>query len=146
MPEVQVQARLLRGRGRRLSRPRLEALEAAGFEPRSGELLVALAWLVLGELPIGEDELNAARRRAMFVLAAGGDPHRELDFDSVAAERLAAELDSPERRAALANALNDLHADGLPTVAKGLDILRSEPDLAWRSLGLALLADELADE
>ena len=129
-----------------MSRPRLEALEAAGFEPRSGELLVALAWLALGELPIGEDELNAARRRAMFVLAAGGDPHRELDFDSVAAERLATELDSPERRAALASALNGLDAGGLPTVANGLEILRSEPDLASRSLGLALLADELADQ
>ena len=129
-----------------MSRSRLEGLEAAGFEPQSGELLVALVWLVLGELPIGEDELNAARRRAMFVLAAGGDPHRELDFDSVAAERLASELDSPERRTALANALNGLDAEGLPAVAKGLEILRLEPDLAWRSLGLALLADELADE
>ena len=37
----------------------------------------------------------------MFVLAAGGDPHRELDHDSVAAERLAGELDTPERRSAL---------------------------------------------
>jgi hypothetical protein len=109
-------------------------------------LLVALVWLVLGRLPIGDDELNAARRRAMFVLAAGGDPHRELDFNSVAAERLAGELDTPERRVALARALETLDADGLPTVAEGLKTLQAEPDLAWRSLGLALLADELADE
>jgi hypothetical protein len=129
-----------------LPRSRLEALEGAGFDPRSGELLVALVWLVLGDLPIGNDELNAARRRAMFVLAAGGDPHRELDFNSVAAERLAGELDTPERREALARALEGLDADGLPTVAEGLKALQSEPDLAWRSLGLALLADELADE
>jgi hypothetical protein len=129
-----------------LPRSRLEALEGAGFDPRSGELLVALVWLVLGDLPIGNDELNAARRRAMFVLAAGGDPHRELDFNSVAAERLAGELDTPERREVLARALEDLDADGLPTVAEGLKALQSEPDLAWRSLGLALLADELADE
>ena len=129
-----------------MPRSRLEALEGAGFDPRSGELLVALVWLVLGDLPIGNDELNAARRRAMFVLAAGGDPHRELDFNSVAAERLAGELDTPERREALARALEGLDADGLPTVAEGLNALQSEPDLAWRSLGLALLADELADE
>jgi len=129
-----------------LPRSRLEALEGAGFDPRSGELLVALVWLVLGDLPIGNDELNAARRRAMFVLAAGGDPHRELDFNSVAAERLAGELDTPERREALARALEGLDADGLPTVAEGVKALLSEPDLAWRSLGLALLADELADE
>jgi hypothetical protein len=127
-------------------RSRLEALEAAGFEASSGELLVALVWLVLGKLPIAEDELNAARRRAMFVLAAGGDPHRELDFNSVAAERLAGELDTPERREALARALSELDAEGLPTVSSGLQILQSDPDLAWRSLGLALLADELADE
>ncbi len=144
--EVPFQARLLRRRVGRLPRSRLEALEGAGFDPRSGELLVALVWLVLGRLPIGDDELNAARRRAMFVLAAGGDPHRELDFDSVAAERLAGELDTPERRAALARALEALDADGLPTVAEGLKALQAEPDLAWRSLGLALLADELADE
>jgi hypothetical protein len=55
---------------------------------------VALVWLVLGDLPIDAGELNAARRRAMLVLAAGGDPHRDLGFDSVAAERLAGELDS----------------------------------------------------
>jgi hypothetical protein len=144
--EMPFQARLLRRRGGRLPRSRLEALEGAGFDPRSGELLVALVWLVLGDLPIGNDELNAARRRAMFVLAAGGDPHRELDFNSVAAERLAGELDTPERREALARALEGLDADGLPTVAEGLKALQSEPDLAWRSLGLALLADELADE
>jgi hypothetical protein len=31
-------------------------------------------------------------------------------------------------------------------VTEALDLLRSEPDLAWRSLALALLADELAEE
>jgi hypothetical protein len=46
----------------------------------------------------------------------------------VAAERLAAD------------------AEGLPVVLGALEVLRSEPDLAWRSLALALLADELADE
>jgi hypothetical protein len=129
-----------------LPRSRLEALEGAKFEPRSGELLVALVWLVLADLPIGEDELNAARRRAMFVLASGGDPHRELDFNSVAAERLAAELDTPERREALASALGALDASGLPRVEEGLNTLQAEPELAWRSLGLALLADELAED
>ena len=84
----------------------------------------------------------------MFVLAAGGDPHRELDADSVAAERLANELDTPERRPALARALDGLaeEAKGLPAVAAALDALRADPDLAWRNLALALLADELAEE
>ena len=129
-----------------MPRSRLEALEAAGYDPHSAELLVALVWLVLSELPISETELNASRRRAMFVLAAGGDPHRELDLNSVAADRLAAELDSPERRKALHTALSRLDAAGLPAVSEGLAGLLEEPELAWRCLGLALLADELADE
>ena len=124
----------------------LEELEAAGFDPGSGELLVSLAWLVRDSVPIAEDELNAARRRAMFVLAAGGDPHRELDLSSVAADRLAGELDSPDRREALAGALAELDTRGLPSVAAGVAALLAEPDVAWRSFGLALLADELADE
>ena len=129
-----------------MSRSRLEALEAAGYEPRSGELLVALVWLVLNELPIADDELNASRRRAMFILAAGGDPHRDLDLNTVAAERLAGELDSPERRQALHDALGALEAEGLPAVQDGLSALQVDAELAWRCLGLALLADELADE
>src|SRR4051812_35470467 len=140
--EMPLQARMLRGRGRRLSRPGLEQLEAAGFEPESGELYVSLAWLVSGSVPVDEGELNAARRRAMFVLAAGGDPHRELDLNSVAADRLADELDAPDRREALAGALVELDTRGLASVAAGVAALLAEPDLAWRSFGLALLADE----
>jgi hypothetical protein len=143
---MQVQARLLRRRSGRLSRSGLEALEAAGHEPRQTELLVALVWLVLAEVPIPEDDLNATRRRAMFVLAAGGDPHRDLDLTTVAAERLAAELDSPERREALITALSGLDATGLPTVSAGRAALIADPELAWRCLGLALLADELAED
>jgi hypothetical protein len=117
----------------------------AALEQSDVDLPVALAWLVRDEVGIAEHELNAARRRAMLVLAAGGDPHRELDADSVAAERLAAELDAPARRAALAGALSGLAADavGLPAVAGTLASLRADSDLAWRSLALALLADEL---
>lgn len=128
------------------SRSRLEDLEAAGYAADSGELLVSLVWFCLPELPIPEDELNGARRRAMFVLAAGGDPHRELDLDSVAAERLASELDTPGRRKALHAALSALPVEGLPTVADGVFALLTEPDAAWRCLGLALLADELTEE
>jgi hypothetical protein len=97
---------------------------------------------------VDEGDLNAARRRAMFVLAAGGDPHRDLGLDSVAAERLAAELDTTERRERLAAALEELAlpAEGLPGVLSALEALRAEPDLAWRSFALALLADELAEE
>jgi hypothetical protein len=127
-------------------RSRLEELEGSGLEARSGELLVVLAWLVSDELGIDESDLNAARRRAMFVLAAGGDPHRDLDLNTVAAERLAAELDSPTRRKALQMALSGLDAAGLPTVSEWISALVADPELAWRCFGLALLADELAED
>jgi len=129
-----------------LPRSRLADLEEAGLPPES--LASVLVWLVLSEVPVDEAELGAARRRALLVLAAGGDPHRELVPDDVAVARLADELDDPERRAALAAALDGLAADaeGLVAVTDALDALRGDPELAWRVYALALLADELADE
>ena len=127
-------------------RDRLEQLEASDLDPRSSELGVMLCWLVQDDVAIPEAELNASRRRAMFVLAAGGDPHRDLDLGSVATERLAAELETPERRAALDAALDALPTTDLPAVAGAVEALRAEPELAWRSFALALLADEIADE
>jgi hypothetical protein len=109
-------------------------------------LLVVLCWLVRDEVSIDEGELKAARRRAMFVLASGGDPHRDLGLDSVAAERLADELDTLGRRAQLAAALDELPANDLQTVRAAIDSLRADPDLAWRSFALCLLADELAED
>ncbi len=107
-----------------------------------------LVWLVLAEVEVPDAERKAALRRSMLVLAAGGDPHRELDHDEVAVERLAAELDAPERRARLEVALRGLAAgaDGLPVVSEALALLLNEPDLAWRTYALALIADDLADE
>ena len=128
------------------TRARLEELEGSELDPRSSELQVVLCWLVQDEIPIDEDQLNAARRRAMFVLAAGGDPHRDVGLDSIAAERLADELDTPGRRARLASALDKLPAEGLPAVNAAVESLRTDPELAWRSFALSLLADELADE
>jgi len=128
------------------TRARLEELESSGLEPPSSELLVVLCWLVKDDVTIDGPELNAARRRAMFVLAAGGDPHRDVGLDSVAAERLADELDTPERRGQLAAALGELPADDLPLVSAAAESLRADSELAWRSFALSLLADELADE
>ena len=129
-----------------MSRDALEQLEASDLD-----LDVALAWLVKDEVfGLDEDELSpidlkGARRRAMLVLAAGGDPHRDLTLDSVAAERLADELDSPQRRRALGAALAALDTSGLPRVNEAVAILRADPDRAWRTLALALLADEIAE-
>lgn len=128
------------------TRARLEELEGSDLDSRSSELKVVLCWLVQHEIPIDIGELNAARRRAMFVLAAGGDPHRDIGLDSIAAERLADELETPDRRVRLAAALEELPADGLPTVTAAVESLRADSELAWRSFALSLLADELADE
>jgi hypothetical protein len=127
-------------------RARLEELEGSELDTRSSELQVVLCWLVRDDIPIDDAELNAARRRAMFVLAAGGDPHRDVGLDSVAAERLADELDTPERREQLVAALEELPTEDLQSVTSAVDSLRADPELAWRSFALSLLADELADE
>jgi hypothetical protein len=127
-------------------RARLEELERSGPDPSSGELLVVLCWLVKDHIAIDGAELNGARRRAMFVLAAGGDPHRGLGLDSIAAERLADELETPERCGQLTAALAELPTDGLPAVAAAAASLCSDPELAWRSFALSLIADELAEE
>src|SRR3954468_23928270 len=93
----------------------LEQLEEAGFDEDAPELLVSLAWVALEDVPIDEAELRAARRRAMLVLAAGGDPYRDVGPATPAVERLADELDAPERRASLHEALADADASGLAT-------------------------------
>jgi hypothetical protein len=127
------------------TRARLEELEGSELDSAS-ELQVVLCWLVQDRVTVDEDTLNAARRRAMFVLAAGGDPHRDVGVDSIAAERLADELDTPERRAELAAALEELPTEDLSAVSAAVASLRADPELAWRSFALSLLADELADE
>ena len=124
-----------------MSRDALEQLEESDLDAS-----VAVAWLVRDEVfDLDEAELKAARRRAMLVLAAGGDPHRDLASDTVAADRLAAELDTPERRHALDAALAALDTGGLARVRDAVDTLRADPERAWRTLALALLADELAE-
>lgn len=94
---------------------------------------------------VDEDELRAAGRRALLVLAAGGDPARGLDLDGPAVTRLADELDEPERREALEDGLFRLleSATGLPHVSEAVRALLSARDVAWRAYACALLAEQL---
>jgi hypothetical protein len=119
----------------------LEQLERA-----PGNLAAQLTYLAAQDVEIDEDDLSAARRRALLVLASGGDPRRELDFDSRAVTVLAEDLHSPARRAALESALVALRgeADGLETVCATLDRLLADATLAWRWACCALLAEEVA--
>ena len=120
----------------------LEALEGEGGDPTP-----ALAWLAAHQLELDSDELGAARRRALLLLASGGDPRRQLDPDSRAVARVAADLDAADRRAELNAALEELgaHADGLRGVTAALNGLLADPDLAWRWAAFALLAEEIAE-
>jgi hypothetical protein len=79
-------------------------------------------------------------RRALFVFAAGGPLNREPGLVDPAVSELAGDIDSPERRAALAGAIERL--DGDPTA---LERLR-DPDTAWRAYACALLADALDED
>jgi hypothetical protein len=128
-----------------MTRRWLEQVEASAS---GDDALAVLAWLAGAELPVEEDEAHGAVRRAMLLLAAGGDPNRPLELDGRAVGALAAELDRPERRAALGRRLEALlaEADGLPRTQAALDALVADADLAWRAYAAGLLGEELAGE
>jgi hypothetical protein len=125
----------------------LEELEPALREWGDGQACAMLALVAREHVSLAADELEASLRRALLVLAAGGDPHRELELDGPAVTRFAVELESPARRAELQESLRTLHeqAAGLPRASFLLEALIEDPDLAWRSLAVALLAEELGD-
>ena len=122
----------------------------AGLESRlaGGESLAVEVSLVLiagRDVELDPDELRGARRRAVQLLATAGDPRREPDPDGRAVTALAADLDAPERRAALAEGLEALTATvaGLPEVSTQLERLTGDRELAWRWFACTLLAEEL---
>jgi hypothetical protein len=109
---------------------------------------VTLAALAGRHIGIDDDERRSAARRALLVLAAGGDPSRGLDLKGPAVERIADELDAPDRRTALTAGLVDIRraAKGLPHVTEATYGLLDAPDVAWRAYACSLLAEELDSE
>jgi hypothetical protein len=107
-----------------------------------------LAYLAGAQVDLPDAELTGARRRALLVLAAGGDPHRELGVDDRAVKALAGDLWSEERRQSLTAGLDALalRARDLPRVRAAVIALAHDPDLAWRLYALSLLAEELGDD
>jgi hypothetical protein len=107
-----------------------------------------LAYVAGAEVELPDAELNEARRRALLLLAAGGDPHRELGLNDRAVKALAADLWSERRREQLLAGLDELvlRARELPLVRSTLLALVRDPELAWRLYALALLAEELGEE
>lgn len=118
----------------------------SGGEPVEAE--VSLILLAGQDLEIDADELRGARRRSVELLAAGGDPRRELDPDGRAVAALARDLDRPERRAGLADGLASIRpfVAGLPELTRRLDALAADEGLAWRWFACTLLAEELLEE
>jgi hypothetical protein len=122
----------------------LELLEAAPGD----NLLPGLAWLAGQDVELDPDEVKATVRRAELLLAAGGDPRRELELDGRAVTAVADDLDGPGARGQLEDALARLAAasEGLAAVGDGLARLRAQPDLAWQSYACALLAEAIGED
>jgi hypothetical protein len=116
----------------------------AGF---LGDPLPVLAYLAGQAVTIDEAELNGARRRALLLVAAGGDVRRELGVDDRAVKSLATDLYTEERREQLARGVDALvgYVRDLPVAREGTVFLAADIALAWRLFALALLAEELAE-
>lgn len=111
-------------------------------------VLVTLAAVAGREVKLDPDDVRGAGRRALLLLAAGGDPSRGLDLNGRAVETVAQELDAPERRERLRSGIERLREDaaGLPHVSEAVHGLLDAPDVAWRAYACSLLAEELADD
>lgn len=123
----------------------LDQLEAIVAEADAGVAVVTVASVAGRDVPL-DDEVRGEVRRALLVLAAGGDPERGLDLNGPAVVRFAEELDAPERRAVLAAGLEQLAADALghPHTSELVRALMDDPETAWRAYACAVLAAELS--
>ena len=129
----------------------MDALDELLTRVDAGELgdpLPVLAYLAGASVEIEAPELNGARRRALLLVAAGGDPHRELGVDDRAVKSIAADLFTDERRTQLARGIDGLvlRVRELPAAREGALFLAGDVELAWRLYALGLLAEELADD
>jgi hypothetical protein len=125
-------------------RKALEVLEAGP----SDNLSLGLAWLAGQDVELDADELRGAVRRAELLLAAGGDPRRELELDGRAVTAVAEDLDDPSARDQLEDSFARLAAasEGLAAVSDALVRLRAQPNLAWQSYAYALLAEAIGED
>ena len=126
----------------------LERSLAEGDENSLAIAVVVLASVAGTEVPLDGEERAGAVRRALLLLAAGGDPNRGLALEGRAVGALATDLDDPARREILASGLAGLASDaqGLPHVSEALHGLLDAPDVAWRAYACSLLATELDGE
>jgi hypothetical protein len=129
-----------------MQEPWLDKLEALLADADEATAVVTVASVAGREIQVDGDELRGAARRALLVLAAGGDPSRGLDLDGPAVIGLAGELGARERRDALEDGLFRLLEDakGFPHVSEAVRGLLASRDVAWRAYACSLLAEQLA--
>ena len=124
-------------------------LESSLAEERAdlATALVLLAAMAGERVPIERNEVHGASRRALLLLAAGGDPDRGLDLRGRAVAALADEFRTVDRQLALEDGIRELQlqARGLPHVSEAVHALAEAPDVAWRAFAASLLAEELGD-
>jgi hypothetical protein len=128
----------------------MDALDDLLMRVDAGELgdpLPILAYIAGQSVEIDDSDLNGARRRALLLVAAGGDPHRDLDVDDRAVKSLAADLFTDERRKQLGRSIDALvlRVRERPVAREAALFLAGDGDLAWRLFSLSLLAEELAE-
>jgi hypothetical protein len=111
-----------------------------------GDPLPVLAYIAGQSVEIDDEDLNGGRRRALLLVAAGGDPHRDLDVDDRAVKALATDLYTDERREQLGRSIDALvlQVRERPVAREAALFLAADIDLAWRLFSLSLLAEELA--
>ena len=132
--------------------PWLADLEKALAEDPDGDALatalVVLASIAGQDLRVEERERQGATRRALLLLAAGGDPGRGLDLNGRAVTALADDLRTVDRQLALESGLRDLRqqAAGLAHVSEAVRALVDAPEVAWRAYACSLLAEELGED
>jgi hypothetical protein len=127
----------------------VDALDELLLRVDAGELgdpLPVLAYVAGQAVEIPDAELNGARRRALLLVAAGGDPHRDLEVDDRSVKALAADLYTDGRREQLGRSIDALvlRVRELAIAREAALFLAADVDLAWRLFCLGLLAEELA--
>ena len=132
--------------------PWLTNLETALAEDAEGDALatalVVLASVAGADVAVPDPERNGATRRALLLLAAGGDPTRALDLNGRAVTALADDLRTVDRQLVLESRIRDLRqrVAGLAHVSEAVRALVDAPEIAWRAYACSLLAEELGEE
>jgi len=100
------------------------------------------------DIRVDPDELHAVVRRALLLHAAGGDALRSFELDDRSVRAVAADLDSDDRRAALARGLDELGraSAGFPHLRRVVGTVTADPELAWRAWACAVLLEWLEDD